>query len=71
MNLFQDLTSVILLVVGDVPVDSEMLAVTSSNSKICRLNLSGVGGAHRGEVCACVCRDKYTCVHVTVCICTV
>jgi hypothetical protein len=40
LDLFQDLTGAILSVVGDVSVDSEALAVTSSILKIYRLSLS-------------------------------
>ena len=32
LDLFQDLTAIVLLVVGDVPVDSEAHVVTSSIS---------------------------------------
>jgi hypothetical protein len=42
LNLFRDLTDDILSVVGDVPVDSETLMVTSLNSRISRLILSEV-----------------------------
>ena len=36
LDLFQNLTSI---VVGDVPIDSEVSVVTSSISRICRLSL--------------------------------
>ena len=42
LNLSQNLTGAILLVVGDVSVDSEALVVISSISRICRLSLSEV-----------------------------
>ena len=65
LNLFQDFTGAILLVVGDVPVDSEAPVVTSSISRICRLSLLKVlievglrACIHRGE-CACVCECLY------------
>ena len=55
--------------VGDIPVDSGVPVVTLSISRICRLSLSeiliGVG------LRACIHRDEYACVFVSVCICTV
>ena len=60
---------IVLLVVGDVPVDSEALVVTSSISRICRLSLSevliGVG------LRTCIHRDECACMFVSVCVCIV
>jgi hypothetical protein len=42
LDLLQDLTGPILLVIDDVPVDSDTSMVTSSISRICRLSLSEV-----------------------------
>ena len=39
-RIFLDLTGVVLLAPGDVPVDSETLVMTLSISKICRLSFS-------------------------------
>ena len=38
LNLVPDLTGAILLFVGDVSADSDVPVVTSSISRICRLN---------------------------------
>lgn len=40
--IFQDVTGTTISVVGDMPIDSGVLMVTSSNSRICRLHLSEV-----------------------------
>jgi hypothetical protein len=42
INLFQDLTNAIALVVGNVTVDSKVIAMTSSILRIYRLSLSKV-----------------------------
>ena len=56
-------------VVDDVSIDSETFVVTSSISRICRLNLSevliGVG------LRACIYSDECACVFVSVWVCTV
>jgi hypothetical protein len=69
LNLFQDLVIFVLLVVGDVSIDSEAPVVTSSISRICQLSLLemliGV------ELHACVRRGKCAYVYVSICICTV
>jgi hypothetical protein len=56
-----DLSGVVLLVIGDVPVDSEAPVVTSS------VPAQSFGGAHRGRVCL----HMSDCAYVLrVCICT-
>ena len=59
----------VLSVLGDVPVDSGALVVTSSILRICRLSISkvliGVG------LRACIYRDACACVFVSVCVYTV
>jgi hypothetical protein len=52
LNLFQDLSGAILLVVGDMPIDNEARVVTSSISRTCRLNLSKV--LIGVELCVCI-----------------
>lgn len=42
LNLFQDLTGVILLLVGNVPIESDAPVMTSSILRIYRLCLSEV-----------------------------
>lgn len=56
LDLFHDLTDAILLVVGDMPLDTEAPVVTLSISRICRISLLevliGVGlhtCVHRGK----------------------
>jgi hypothetical protein len=56
-----DLSGVVLLVIGDVPVDSETPVVTSS------VPAQSFGCAHRGRVCLHM--SECACV-LSVCICT-
>ena len=60
LDLFQDLTSAILLVVGDMFVDSEAPVLTSSISRICQLSLSEV--LIRVGLYACIDRGECTSV---------
>lgn len=46
---FLGFNDIVLSVVGDTPIDSEVPVVTSSISKICRLSL--LEDPHRGRVC--------------------
>lgn len=60
---------IILSVVGDVPVDSEALVVTSGISRSSQLSISeALIGL---DVCACVLRGEYSYVYMSVCVCTV
>jgi hypothetical protein len=52
LDLFQDLMTLFLSVIGDVSVDSEVPVVTSSISRFAGPT-QFFGGAHRGRVCVC------------------
>jgi len=58
LDLFQNLTVAILLVIGDVPIDCEASVVTSPILRICQLGLLEV----LIEVELRVCRGEYACV---------
>ena len=66
LNLFQNLTVAILLVIGDVPIDCEASVVTSPILRICQLSLLEV----LVEVELRVCVEVSMRVFVNVYICT-
>ena len=65
---FQDLIGAIFLVIGDVPVDSEVPLVTSSISRICWLSLSKM--LIEIGLRACIHRSECASAFVSVCVCT-
>jgi len=67
LDLFQNLTVAILLVIGDVPIDCETSVVTSPILRICQLGLLEV----LIEVELRVCVEVSMRVFVSICICTV
>ena len=69
LDLLQDICGAILSVVGNVLLDSEAPVVALSISMICRLGLSEV--LVEIGFRACIRRDKYVCVYMSICISTV